>query len=67
MNIPGRVENGVVVLRMRQFALSRGRLVFAGAALLGADAGSAEELALSRLYGGIPWSFDNNVGLDAGT
>jgi hypothetical protein len=40
MNIPGRVENGAVVLealtRIGQFAFSRGRLVFAGAATLGA-------------------------------
>ena len=28
---------------------------------------AAEESAVSRLYGGIHWSFDNNVGLTAGT
>ena len=27
----------------------------------------AEESAVSRLYGGIHWNFDNNVGLTAGT
>ena len=27
---------------------------------------AAAESAISRLYGGIHWSFDNNVGLDAG-
>jgi hypothetical protein len=27
---------------------------------------AAEESAISRLYGGIHWSFDNNVGLDVG-
>jgi hypothetical protein len=27
---------------------------------------AAEESALSRMYGGIHWSFDNNVGLDVG-
>ena len=27
---------------------------------------AAEESAVSRLYGGIHWSFDNNVGLDLG-
>ena len=28
---------------------------------------AAEESAVSRLYGGIHWNFDNNVGLTAGT
>jgi hypothetical protein len=28
---------------------------------------AAEESAVSRMYGGIHWSFDNNVGLTAGT
>jgi hypothetical protein len=27
---------------------------------------AAEESAVSRMYGGIHWNFDNNVGLDAG-